>query len=384
MNDPIQSPKRPSTLGQSALFFIGGALLGGMLASGFFMNRVNQAAVSTDDVVGESLFKVDKNLYSSNNLPGDSAMSYYQLESSIYDAKSNFVNQIALRLALAKDNPKAVAAAKGELPSLDELLNVSAPTDAEVKAYYNTILSRYGEAVFGGQSYDAVKAQLSQQLEKQKRDQKIQEKVQEYVSTGRIEPLLSKPEAPSVKLDLTGYPVRGNADSSITLVEVSDYMCPHCRETEPIVNKMYKEFGNKVKFVQITFPLNPKGLNGALARGAYCANQQGSNQFWKYHEQAFAVPWDKMNPPQGKDAETYFNVVASDAAKRADINVNKFNSCLESKDAAQYITHLQSEFNAEKGFQGTPTFYLNNKLIQANPAQLESTLRTTLSKMASE
>lgn len=383
MNDPIYTPRKNS-FAKTALFFVGGALIGGLFTTGFFLNQKNKQAVSNENVIGESLFKVDNNVYSSTNLPGDSAMSYYQLENSIYEAKANFANQLALRLALAKDNPAAAQNSEGALPTLEELLPVATPTDEEVKNYYDTILSRYGQSVFGGQNFDAVKAQLAQQLSRQKREQTIQGKIQEYTANGRITPLLAKPEAPAVQLNLTGYPVRGNAESSVTLVEISDYMCPHCRETEPAVEKIYSEFKDKVKFVQITFPLNPKGLNGALARGAFCAQQQGSDQFWKFHENAFQVGWDKMTPPKDANADEFLNGQATQVATQSGLDVSAFNSCLVSEQASQYITHLQSEFNAEKGFQGTPTFYLNNKLIQANPAQLEATLRQTLNKIATQ
>jgi len=379
MSNPIQSTPKKSPFAQTLLFFVGGAILGGVLTTGFFLSQQSQKSVSTKQLVGESLFKVDGNMYSSTNLPADTSMDYYQLENSVYEAKLNLVNQIALRIALAKDSGKGK---NQELPALEELLPVSIPTDTEVTEYYNSITSRYGQNVFGGQNFESIKEQLKQQLAKQKREQEVNTKIQELTSNGRIVSLLTKAEAPAVELNLTGYPSRGNTESSVTLVEISDYMCPHCRETEPTIEKLYKEFGDKVNFVQVSFPLNPNGLNGALARGAYCASEQGVDMFWKYHEHAFQVPWTKMTPPSDKPALEFFDSEAIEVAKLSDLNLESFNSCLESEKAKQYITDLQSEFNAQKGFQGTPTFYVNNRLVQANPAQLEATLRDTLKQIS--
>lgn len=383
-HDPLQSMPTKSSLKQTALFFIGGLLLGGTLSAGVFLNKASKEATVSSDVVGETLFKVDDTTYSTANLPRAIQMNYYSLASNIYDAKVNFTNQIALRLALAKDNPQIKAASAEDLPTLEELLPALEVQDAEVDAYYKSIIAQYGESVFGGQSLDKIRPQLKQQMSRQKMDQVVNTKIQELITNGRLVSFLNKPEAPAVALNLTNYPVRGNVESTITLVEVADYMCPHCRETEPAVEKIYKEFGDKVKFVHVSFPLNPEGLNGALARGAYCATQQGQDKFWDYHQNAFQVSWDKMQPADPKNSEKFFNDEAVAVASKANLNMDAFTSCLNSEDAKNYVTRMRNDFNPSTGFKGTPTFYLNNKLVQATPAQLEDALRKSLKQIASK
>lgn len=370
-----------SSFKQTLLFFIGGLLLGGTLTAGVFINLAKHQAAPTANVLGENLFKVDGTVYTNGTLPRAVQMNYFSLSNSIYDAELNFLNQIALRIALAKDN-KIDLSTTDDLPSLETLLNIQDVTDADVDAYYKSILSQYGPSVFGGQTYAQIKPQLKMQMARQKTEQVVAAKIQEFTANGRISTFLAKPEAPAVKLDLTGYPARGNPNATVTFVEVADYMCPHCRETAPMVEKLYKEFGDKVKFVHVSFPLNPAGLNGALARGAFCATQQGQDQFWKYYDHAFQVPWDKMNPKDVASADKFFNDEALEVAKQANLDTSAFERCLVSEDANNYINRLKKDFNDSTGFKGTPTFYLNDRLVQVNPAQLEETLRNALNQVA--
>ena len=184
--------------------------------------------------------------------------------------------------------------------------------------------------------------------------------------------------SPAVKLDLTGYPIRGNKDSNIVLVEVADYLCAHCRESESIMEKIVKEFSSKVKFVNIAYPLSVQGLGGALVRGAYCATKQDEKLFWDYHAKAFQVPFAKATPPASADPAKAFNDVAIEVAKLANLDINSFTTCLTANESAEYINKVQSQFNASTGFKGTPTFYLNGRLLEVNPQQLESTLKMAL------
>lgn len=384
MNSPHNQYKIGSTKSsfkQALLFFVGGVLLGGTLTAGLMLNREKHKAVSTAEILGEKLFSVDGVAYTNATLPHSLQMNYYSLSNSIYDAQRNFLNQVALRMALAKDN-KFDFSKSEELPTLETLLNIQDVTDADAEAYYKSIVSQYGAGVFGGQTYDQIKPQLKMQMMRQKTEQTVAAKIQEYTDNGRIATFLVQPEAPAVKLNLAGYPSRGNQKSTVTFVEVADYMCPHCRETEPTIEKLYKEFGDKVKFVHVSFPLNRDGLNGALARGAYCANQQGENKFWQYHEHAFEVPWDKMNPKNAASAQKLFNDEAVVVAKQANLDTAAFEKCLDSEGAKAYLERLKTDFNASTGFKGTPTFYLNDRIIQINPAQLEETLRNALNQVA--
>ena len=357
-------------------FFVGGLILGALVTYGIIHAQQKKNAVDVSSAIGTPLFKVDGKVYTSTDLPGDSAMEYYMLENNIYTAKQNFADQAAIRIALAKDTQKPVNSTS--LPKLNELLPLSPVSDFEAKQYYDKILAQMGKAVFGGQTFDQIKSQLETRMNQQKTAEIVGAKLKELQASGRVQSLVQQPTAPSVALNLTGFPARGDLNSNVTFVEVADYLCPHCREAEPIMESLYKEYGNKIKFIHVSFPLAPTALSGALARGAFCANKQGQDKFWKYHALAFQVPWDKNQVPTGQDPASYYNNVTDNLAVGAGLDASAFNTCLSSNEAMSYIKNVQDSFNESKGFQGTPAFYLNNKIIQASPEQLSNTLHAAL------
>jgi protein-disulfide isomerase len=356
-------------------FFVGGLLLGIIGTAGFMIAKNNKKAL---DVVGNAVkpvITVDGKTWSTDSLPGDSMMDYYTLRSNIYNAEKSFMSQTAARIALAHDAGKPVS--KEELPRLDELLPSLSITDEEARRYYDEVVARMGTAVLGGQSFDAIKIQLKMQMAQQKTADLVMKKIHDFEAGGRIKVLLNPPQSQPVKLDVNDYPSRGNKNADTVLVEVADYMCAHCREAEAVLENIYQEFSSKVKFVSVSYPLSVNGLSGALTRGAFCASQQGEKQFWDYNSLAFQVPYSKMEA-SGQDPAKAFHDVAIETAKMAKLDEGKFASCLNSAEAIEHIKKVQNQFNSATGFKGTPTFYLNGRLIQVSPSQLEATLKTAL------
>jgi protein-disulfide isomerase len=49
--------------------------------------------------------------------------------------------------------------------------------------------------------------------------------------------------------------IAGPATALVTLVEYGDYQCPSCGDTFPLVQKLQKHFGDKLRFVFRNFPL---------------------------------------------------------------------------------------------------------------------------------
>ncbi|MGY3803872.1 thioredoxin domain-containing protein [Pigmentibacter ruber] len=356
-------------------FFIGGIILGALATTGVMLAQKAKKAVDLSANLGKPFVVVDGKTWDSGMLPGDSGMDYYTLQNNIYNAEKNFASQTALRIALANDAGKAVSTT--ELPKLEELLNIPPVSEQEAKQYYEKIIAQMGAGVFGGQPFDKIKAQLQMQMSQQKASEIVLRKIQELEAGGRIKVLLNPPTSPSVKLNLDGYPSRGNKNANLVFVEVADYLCAHCRESEPIIEKIAKEFADKVKFVHISYPLAPQGLSGALAKGAFCATKQSEKSFWDYHTNAFQVPFSKANPT-GNDPTKQFMDEAINVAKQSNLDLKAFTECLNSNEPNEYIQKVQNEFNSSTGFKGTPTFYLNGKILEANPQQLEASIKAAI------
>jgi protein-disulfide isomerase len=75
----------------------------------------------------------------------------------------------------------------------------------------------------------------------------------------------------------------GPADAPLTLVEYGDYQCPYCGSAYPVVKRLQKTLGNKLRFVFRNFPLtqaHPYAL--VAAEAAEAAALQG--KFWEMHD----------------------------------------------------------------------------------------------------
>jgi protein-disulfide isomerase len=209
--------------------------------------------------------------------------------------------------------------------------------------------------------------------------EQVRLEVENFEKKGRLKILAKAPVAPLVNLELTGLPFKGAENSKVVVVEASDYLCPHCRHAIDEVEKVLKEYSGKVKFVQANFALRPTGLSGALVRGAWCANKQGNDAFWKYHEKAFAVPQEAATPVS-PNTEKAFADTAIKVAQDAGINVKDFETCLASEDSKKGMEANNSKLTSV-GVTGTPTFFVNNRKIGA-PGNLSSAISAEIEKIS--
>jgi protein-disulfide isomerase len=80
-------------------------------------------------------------------------------------------------------------------------------------------------------------------------------------------------------------PVIGPADAWVTIVEFSDFGCPHCAAVQPVLDTLLLEYGSDVRLVFKNYPfLGADSRTAAVA--AECAGAQGL--FWGFHDLVFA------------------------------------------------------------------------------------------------
>jgi protein-disulfide isomerase len=322
---------------------------------------------SVDGAGGGSadLFTIGGKAYTSADLPNDSQDVYFQVENQAYRGKRDFLEDVALRIALAQEkNPSVDLAA---LPPLSELLSLPQPSEEEMKEFFK----KNEKNLPPGSTYEQLKPQLQQFLGSRSLSTEVAKKVTELEQAGKLKFSFAEPVPPRVELPVADYPSKGNANAAFTLVEVSDYLCPHCRTVKPEVDAILAEMGDKVKVVQVNFSLRPTGLSGYLARGAYCASKQSADFFWKYHDKAFTVPLDAQQNVS-PDANKEFLKVAVEVGKDTGADVKALESCIDSAEATDYVSKTNQVFGS-KGVSGTPTFFLNNrKLVLAGKGLRES------------
>jgi thiol-disulfide isomerase/thioredoxin len=88
--------------------------------------------------------------------------------------------------------------------------------------------------------------------------------------------LLREPAPFAQKISVDDDPARGNPKAPVTVVMFTDFQCPACSATHPVLENVLTEYGDKVRFVVRDFPLtqiHANSFNAAQAAGA--ANAQG-------------------------------------------------------------------------------------------------------------
>ena len=153
------------------------------------------------------------------------------------------------------------------------------------------------------------------------------------------------------KLNIAGSPYEGKKNTPITIIECSDFQCPFCaRFVNDTLSQLRKNEikDGKVRLVFKNFPLPMHQYAEKAAEAAECANKQG--KFWQMHDLLFSS--------NGRlDVESLKSY-----AKQIGLNTDKFDHCLDSGETAGIVQADKAQC-AAAGVQGTPTFFINGKML---------------------
>lgn len=161
-------------------------------------------------------------------------------------------------------------------------------------------------------------------------------------------------------------PPRGNPNAPIKIVEFSDFQCPACKASHPIIDRIFQDYQGKVVLYYRNFPLKMHENSFIAAESAQCANEQG--KFWEYHD----ILFKNQNKLDKENLKRY--------AENLGLNEEQFNLCLENEKYKDEINFDISE-GKRLGIQGTPTFFINGKeVFGGNEQELRKLIEEELKK----
>lgn len=88
-----------------------------------------------------------------------------------------------------------------------------------------------------------------------------------------------------LQVDTASDPFHGGVDAGLTIVEFSDFQCPHCRKAHVILQTVLTGYGDRVRLVFKNLPLEFHHSARALAELGEAAHRQG--RFWPLHDLIF-------------------------------------------------------------------------------------------------
>jgi protein-disulfide isomerase len=156
-------------------------------------------------------------------------------------------------------------------------------------------------------------------------------------------------------LDLSGVPIRGDANAPVTIVEFSDFQCGFCYRVNPTLAQLLDRYQGKVRLLFKHSPIEGHTAAPLAHRAAYAAQQQG--KFWEMHDRIFANQ-------RAMDREALLA-----HASALGLDLARFTADLDSPRAQAVLDRDQAEA-AKVGVDGTPTFFVNGTpLVGAQPLE---------------
>ncbi|HXZ13409.1 MAG TPA: thioredoxin domain-containing protein [Candidatus Sulfotelmatobacter sp.] len=160
-----------------------------------------------------------------------------------------------------------------------------------------------------------------------------------------------------------GNPSKGPADARVTVVEFSDFQCPHCRQLYGAMRTFEPKYP-QIRVVFKDFPItsiHPWAMTAAL--GARCAYMQSPDAFWTVHNLIFenqevisaANVWEKL----------------LEYAGAASLDKDAFKACLASPEAQKAVDANIADGKALQ-VGSTPTVFVNGRpVIGGDPNTLQ-------------
>jgi protein-disulfide isomerase len=151
-----------------------------------------------------------------------------------------------------------------------------------------------------------------------------------------------------------------STDGKVTLVEFLDFECEACGAAYPALEQLRQDYGGRIDYVIRYFPV-PSHRNAELAaRAAEAAAVQG--KFEPMYQALFENQrlWGEKQESQEQ--------VFLDYARNIGLDVDRFRADLNSPVISERVKKDQTDGLAA-GVEGTPTFFLNGKLLMPSSYQ---------------
>ena len=287
----------------------------------------------------------------------------FSVQEQVYSARKESldirINDALLEGEAKKRNLTAKALFDSEIKG-----RIKPITEEEARKLYEENKSR----VQG--TYEQLRTQVIEYLENQARTKAADEYAEQLRKGANVQVFLKQPDPPVFDIAIDDRPFKGGANASVTIVEFTDYECPSCGATQPVLEEVVKEFGDRVKLVVRNFPLGMHTHAFKAAEASEAAREQG--KYWEYAALLFtnqkALEVDKLK----------------EYATRLGLDRTKFDTALDSGRFSEKVKRDVADGD-RIGVDSTPTVFINGKRArdrtrEALKAAIEAALKDSAKK----
>ena len=274
----------------------------------------------------------------------------YNLRKQRLDLK---INDILLEREAQKRNMTGT-----QLFDAEVLPRVKPVTEDSARKYYEENRNRMPAG------YAQLRGQIIQYLQNRERNNAESAYADQLRKSTAVQVFLKMPDPPVFDIAIEGRPWKGGANAAVTIVEFTDYECPSCGSTQPVLEEVVKEFGDKVKLVARNFPLDQHKHAFKAAEAAEAAREQG--KYWEYT----ALLFRNQKALEVDDLKNY--------ATELGLDRRKFDAALDSGRLAEKVKQDLADGN-KIGVDSTPSVFINGKrLRERKPEDFRAAIEAAL------
>ncbi|MDT5272638.1 MAG: hypothetical protein QOH49_4824 [Acidobacteriota bacterium] len=284
----------------------------------------------------------------------------FSVQEQVYRLRAQEVELRVNDLLLGQEAQRRGVAPKALLDA-EVISKIPAVTEADAQKFYDENKARING------DFAQTREQIIQYL-REVAERKAQTDFAARLRGGaQVRTFLVAPAAPVYKIATDGQPSKGNPAAAVTVIEFTDYQCPSCAATQPILERITAEYGDRVRLVVRDYPLSQHADSHKAAEAAEAAREQG--KYWEY----VTLLYQNQSALQGDKLKEYASRVGLDRAK--------FDAALDSGRFADSVRRdlLDGE---RAGVNGTPTVFVNGVRVERATyeqlkAAIEAALKTT-------
>lgn len=150
-----------------------------------------------------------------------------------------------------------------------------------------------------------------------------------------------------VGLGLPGHQLGPDA-APVTIVVWSDFQCPFCQRSAPVVTQLRAKYGDDVRVVFRHLAMQFHRNAGLAAEAAIAAADQG--KFWAFHDQV----WAHFGQLTRADLESF--------AQAAGVEMTAFRAALDQRRYRDLVV-AEGATALALGVDGTPTMFVNGQPV---------------------
>ncbi len=155
-----------------------------------------------------------------------------------------------------------------------------------------------------------------------------------------------RPQAGEIPVGTSFF--QGPANAALTIVEFSDFQCPYCAQSAPILDSLARLYPNDVKIVFKNFPLSFHPQSRPAAAAALAAGKQGKFFEFRY----------KVAPQFHNLTDSVYLAVA----KELNLDMVRFKKEMVLTPEVNGVLEADVILGRKIGVEGTPTLFVNGKL----------------------